>query len=487
MRKVLVTGATGYVGGRLVPCLLEAGHDVRVLARDPGRLGGRAWADRVDVVKGDVLSPETLPPAMEGVQAAYYLIHSLGGGKGYEERDVAAAESFGRAARAAGVERLIYLGGIVRERDQLSRHLRSRGESGEALRRAGVPVTEFRAGVIVGSGSLSFEMIRYLTERVPVMVCPKWVHTRAQPIGIRDVLEYLVSALNVPESVGKTIEIGGADVVTYGDMMMGYAKARGLRRRMVRVPVLTPRLSSYWVDLVTPIPAAIARPLIQGLGNEVVVEDDSARELFPGIRPASYEQSLQRALGRLDAGAVETAWLDAAGDPSAHPPAVEITAREGLIVEQRRREVSAAPESVFHVFTGIGGKRGWYHMNFAWRIRGAVDRLAGGAGLRRGRRDPDHLRPGDALDFWRVECVEPNRRLRLRAEMKVPGKAWLEFKVEAREQGSLLTQTAMFAPKGLWGLGYWYALYPIHAFIFSGMCRKIAGVSEQNDLSKRKK
>lgn len=462
----------------MVPRLLQAGHKVRVLVRDPDRLGGRDWLDRVDVVKGDVLAGETLPPAMRDVEAAYYLVHSLGGGKGYEERDVAAAEAFGNAAREAGVKRLLYLGGIVREKQNLSQHLRSRGETGDALRRTGLPVTEFRAGVIVGSGSLSFEMIRYLTERVPVMICPKWVQTRAQPIGIRDVLEYLATALEVPECIGRIIEIGGADIVTYGEMMMGYAKARGLRRRMVRVPVLTPRLSSYWVDLVTPIPAAIARPLIQGLGNEVVVEDDTARELFPGIQPASYGESLQRALARLDAGAVETAWLDAAGNQSAHPPAVEVTAREGLIVEQRRREVNASPDAVFRVFTGIGGKRGWYHMNFAWRVRGAIDRMVGGVGLRRGRRDPDHLRPGDALDFWRVERVEPNRSLRLRAEMKVPGKAWLEFRVEPREQGCLLTQTAMFAPKGLWGLSYWYLLYPVHAYIFSGMCRKIARRSE---------
>jgi len=475
--KLLVTGATGYVGGRLIPRLLERGHKVCCLVRDPERLQGRPWQHQVDIVQGDVLKPDSLEQAFQGVEAAYYLVHSLGGGDGYAERDRRAAGNFAAAAKAAGVKRIIYLGGLASGGADLSEHLRSRLDSGEALRAPGVPVTEFRAGVVVGSGSLSFEMIRYLTERVPVMVCPKWVYTRAQPIGVRDLLEYLTAVLEVPESLGKTIEIGGADVVTYGEMMMGYAKARGLRRRMLPVPFLTPRLSSYWVHLVTPIPSSIARPLVLGLKNENVVRDDSALRLFPRIRPASYEASIQRALQRLDAGQVETAWTDAAGDARPH---VRLISKEGLILEQRTRIVAAPPERVFREYNSLGGKRGWLFLNGAWRIRGAIDRCLGGVGLRRGRRDPVELRVGDALDFWRVEAVEAPGLLRLRAEMKVPGKAWLEFQSEAAEGGTRLSQTAYYAPKGLWGLLYWYLLYPLHAVIFSGMIRKLAEAAEKN-------
>ncbi|MCC5850217.1 MAG: DUF2867 domain-containing protein [Verrucomicrobia bacterium] len=476
---ILVTGATGYVGGRLVPHLLEAGYRVRTMARSIKSLEAREWASSVEIVKGDVLDAETLDVAMDGVDSAFYLIHSLGGGSGYAERDVTAAENFSKAAQKADVKRIIYLGGIFRDDETFSEHLRSRRESGEALRRAGVPVTEFRAGVIVGSGSLSFEIIRYLTERVPFMICPRWVYTRAQPIGIRDVLAYLTAALDTPESTGKTIEIGGAEVVTYGDMMIAYAKARGLRRRMIPVPILTPRLSSYWVDLVTPIPAAIARPLIQGLRNEVVVEDDSARTLFPDIVPVSFQTALERAVAKLDNGEVETAWTDATNRISARTPAVELTTKEGMILERRQRIVAATPQRVFQIFTGIGGDRGWFFMNGAWRIRGAMDRLVGGVGLRRGRRDPDDLRPGDALDFWRVEKVEPDHLLRLRAEMKVPGRAWLEFETVVDEQAQThLSQTAFFAPKGLSGLLYWYLLYPLHALIFSGLIREITRRAE---------
>jgi uncharacterized protein YbjT (DUF2867 family)/uncharacterized protein YndB with AHSA1/START domain len=476
--NLLVTGATGYVGGRLVPRLLEDGHAVRCLVRDPARLKGRPWLEKVEVVKGDLLKSDDLTPALENINTAYYLIHSLGGGDGYAERDLKAARDFAGAAKAAGVKRIIYLGGLAHDDGALSEHLESRLATGGALREAGVPVTEFRAGVVVGSGSLSFEMIRYLTERVPVMVCPSWVYTPAQPIGIRDVLEYLAAALTREESIGRIIEIGGDGVVTYGEMMTAYAKARGLRRRMLPVPFLTPRLSSYWVHLVTPIPSAIARPLILGLRNENKVTDFSARDIFPDIKPSTYQVALERALSRLDTGTVETRWTDAAGDAKPH---VVLEAREGLILEHRRRPVSAPPERVFEIFSGIGGERGWFFMNSAWRLRGALDRMIGGVGLRRGRRDPDRLRVGDALDFWRVEAVEPGHLIRLRAEMKVPGKAWLEFQADAREdgQGAVVTQTAFFAPKGLWGLLYWYALYPLHGIIFSGLIRQIVTRAEE--------
>jgi hypothetical protein len=343
------------------------------------------------------------------------------------------------------------------------------------LRAAGVPVTEFRASVIVGSGSLSFEVIRYLVERVPVMVCPTWVYTRTQPIGIREVLEYLVAALSVEASTGRTIEIGGRDVVSYGEMMMTYARVRGLRRWMIPVPVLTPWLSSHWVDLVTPVPTAVARPLIEGLRNESVVRDPSGQALFPTIDPVDYETAVGRALASLDAHRVETAWSDALSTSRGDTPPVVLTTREGMIIERRQHRVRAGCADLFRVFTGLGGSRGWLWMNWTWRLRGFLDRLIGGVGLRRGRRDPDDLRVGDALDFWRVEAVEPGRRLLLRAEMKVPGKAWLEFEASDLGDGTArLTQTAFFAPKGLLGWLYWYGLYPLHTVIFSGLVRRIA-------------
>jgi uncharacterized protein YbjT (DUF2867 family) len=475
---VLVTGATGYIGGRLVAPLLDAGYRVRCMVRDPLRLQGRSWASKVEIVAGDVLSPDTLLPALSGVDFAYYLIHSMMGGADFHEKDVLAARNFAQAAHKAGVQRLIYLGGLGDEQSELSEHLRSRQETGAALREAGIPVTEFRAAVIVGSGSLSFEMIRYLTERLPAMICPRWVYTRTQPIAINNVLAYLVAALNAPESSGQIIEIGGADVVTYGGMMEGYARARSLKRWMLPVPVLTPRLSSYWVHLVTPIPAAIAQPLIQGLRNENIVRDDSARQIFPNIQPMNYQSAVELALQQLNAGNIETAWSDALVTSQGDAKPVVLTTQEGMILEQRQMVVTASSAEVYRIFTGLGGERGWLYMNWAWRVRGAVDRLVGGVGLRRGRRDPDDVRVGDALDFWRVEAVEGDRLLRLRAEMKVPGRAWLQFQVRSQDSGCTLTQTALFAPKGLFGLVYWYGLYPIHGLIFSGMIRKIAQQAE---------
>jgi uncharacterized protein YbjT (DUF2867 family)/uncharacterized protein YndB with AHSA1/START domain len=398
----------------------------------------------------------------------------MGAGAHFEERDLVAARNFSAAAKAAGVERIIYLGGLAEPSPALSDHLRSRQQTGEALREGGVPVTEFRAGVIVGSSSLSFEMIRYLTERVPVMICPRWVYTRAQPIGIRDVLDYLVESISVPASSGRIVEIGGADVITYGDMMTTYADVRGLKRWLVPVPFLTPRLSSLWVNLVTPIPAAMARPLIEGLRNENVVTDSAARELFPDIVPAGYRESVKRALDQLKASNVESAWSDALSTSQRDVAPVTLATEEGILIEHRQRIVAASAPQVFRAFTSVGGARGWLYMNGAWKLRGFADRLIGGVGLRRGRRDPDRLRVGDALDFWRVEAVEQDKRLRLRAEMKVPGMAWLQFQATPRADGrTLLEQTAFFAPKGLAGILYWYALYPIHRIIFSGLIVRV--------------
>ena len=476
---VLVTGATGYIGGRLVPRLLAAGYRVRCMVRDPSRLEGRRWRRDVDIVAGDVLRPETLAAAAEGVDVAYYLVHSMAGGVAFQERDVEGARNFSRALHDAGGQRIIYLGALGDPGAELSPHLRSRHETGDALRESGVAVTEFRAAVIVGSGSLSFEMVRYLTERVPILICPRWVFTRVQPLSTRNVLEYLVAALSTPASVGEVIEIGGADILTYADMMTEYAKVRGLARRVIPVPLLTPRYSAGWVHLVTPVPSSIARALIEGLRNEVVMRSDAAARIFPGMALLSYEESVRLALTRLDAGHVETIWSDALSTSIGDAAPVVLSSREGMEIEQRQRIVRATPSRVFGVFSSLGGRQGWLVMNWAWQLRGLADRMVGGVGMRRGRRHPSLVRTGDAIDFWRVERVEDDALLRLRAEMKVPGRAWLEFLVSPHESGgSLLSLTALFAPKGVLGWLYWYAMVPFHALIFSGMIDAIGRMAE---------
>ncbi|MEI6322991.1 MAG: SDR family oxidoreductase [bacterium] len=471
---VLVTGATGYIGSRLVSRLLEAGYRVRCLVRDATRLQGRTWCGHVQMVEGDVLKPDSLVGAMQGVSVAYYFVHSLAAGPDYYARDLEAAHNFGVEAKSQGVSRIIYLGGLGDSDSDLSMHLRSRQRTGDELRKSGVPVTEFRAGVIVGSGSISFEMIRYLTERVPLMICPRWVFTRIQPIAIRNVLDYLVEALRQPESADQIIEIGGSDVITYGEMLIFYAEVRGLHRLLIPVPVLTPKLSSYWVHFVTPIPASIARPLIEGLKNEVVVRNDLARKLFPSIEPMNYRTAVKLALDKLDGHSVESAWSDALSTSQGDLQPVTLSSEEGMIIEKRQLAVDAPAEDIFSAFSGLGGNRGWLYMNWAWRIRGILDRVVGGVGLRRGRRDADDLRVGEALDFWRVEAIDPGRLMRLRAEMKVPGKAWLQFEIKVQDGRPLLTQTAFFAPKGLLGLAYWYLLYPVHGMIFRGMIQRLA-------------
>lgn len=486
MRRVLVTGATGYVGGRLIPRLIQAGYSVRVLVRgNANRVAGRPWADQVEVAVGDVLKPETLGPAMEGMDAAYYLIHSMAGSDNFSERDIQAAQNFASAAAEQDVQQLIYLGGLGDPESDLSEHLRSRQATGDALRSTSVPVTEFRAGMVVGSGSISFEMLRSLVERLPIMICPSWVYTKTQPIAVRDVLAYLVGALEQPESRGRIIEIGGADVLTYREMMATYAAARGLRRWFVGVPVLTPRLSSYWVHWVTPVPATVARPLIMGLRNEMVADRTTAQALFPAIQPIDCKTAVKLALTRIEQGQVETIWSDALVSSRADMPDVYLTEEQGLLIERRRRMVAASPATTYRVVTGLGGARGWPAFHWLWEIRGLMDRAVGGVGMRRGRRHPDELRIGDALDFWRVETVEPGKMLVLRAEMKLPGQGWLQFEINPGEQpdSTELIQTAYFAAKGLFGRLYWYGIYWLHGAIFSRMIDNLVAKAEQAEAA----
>jgi uncharacterized protein YbjT (DUF2867 family) len=468
--RILIVGASGYIGGRLVPLLAAAGHDLVLMSRDARPLAARF--PEASVVSADLLDPPTLPPALEGVEVAYYLAHSMGAGeRGFAERDRQAARNFAQAARQAGVSRIVYLGGLGEDSADLSHHLASRHETGAELAAHGVPVTEFRAAVIIGSGSASFEILRHLTERLPVMITPRWVGTRCQPIGIGDVLDYLASAIEHPEATG-IVEIGGPDVLSYGDMMRTYARLRGLRRMMIPVPVLTPRLSSYWVNLVSPVPAAIARPLIEGLRNEVVVRDPGPAQEF-GLHPLPYVEALQRAIDRTDRHDVESTWFDALAAPG-RASLASPTSTEGMIIERRQRAVAASPEQVFAEVERVGGDAGWPYANLLWLVRGLMDRVVGGVGMRLGRRDPDHLRVGDALDFWRVEEVRRPSLLRLRAEMKVPGRAWLQYEVTPTAGGCRLVQTAFFEPKGLPGLAYWYVLYPVHGLIFRGTVRVLA-------------
>lgn len=475
MKPILVTGATGYIGGRLVPRLLTAGHRVRVLVRDRRRLEGRPWLEQVDIAEGDALDPVSLAAALEGTSAAYYLIHGMQGGAGYVERDLVAARNFALEAEKAGLERILYLGELADPSAGLSPYLHSRRETGTILKNGRVPVTEFRAGMVIGSGSVLFEMVRYLAERQPAFICPKWWFTRAQPVAIRDVLSYLLAALETPASLGQTIEIGGASRLTYAEMLLGYARQRGLKRLLIPTPFHAPRLSAYWVHMVTPVHWRVVLPLIEGLHAESLVNDDLARRLFPQVEPLDFDTAVRLALGRVESDDVETSWMDAMVVSQGDTRPVTLTVSEGMMLETRRLALDLPPAPVFRAYTGLGGERGWLYLNWSWVIRGWADKLFGGVGLRRGRRHPDELRPGEALDFWRVESVEPERLLRLRAEMKVPGRAWLEFRSIPQADGkTLLTQTAYFAPRGVAGFLYWYSLYPIHGFIFSGMIRRIA-------------
>ena len=474
--KIAVAGATGYIGGRLVPRLLQEGHEVVCLARRPGKLDGRLWRDQVEVRYGDVLKPESLEAALAGCGAAYYLVHSLGEAD-FAASDREAAGNFAAAAAANSLQRIVYLGGLGVAKDDLSNHLSSRHETGEVLAAGAVPVTELRAAVIIGSGSVSFEMLRYLTEVLPVMVTPKWVGTRCQPIAIRDVLAYLVAVLD-DDDASHVYEIGGPDVISYREMMQVYAAEAGLPRRLlIPVPVLTPWLSSHWIGLVTPLPSGVAKPLVDSLRNEVVVHDQTAGQKFD-VHPITFQRAVELALSRSNALEVETRWSDASTSP-AQPFAGDPDWAGGtLFVDRQQAESTASATDLYWGFARIGGRVGYYSLDWAWQIRGLIDRLVGGVGLRRGRRHPEELRLHDTVDFWRVAAVEPGRMLQLAAEMKVPGEAWLEWRIEPSEGGRTVTQTAYFRPKGLFGRLYWYAMLPFHHLIFASMLDAIVTAAQ---------
>ncbi len=471
-RLVLLTGATGYVGGRLLSALRDAGERVRCVARRPEFLGHKVDA-RTEIVQGDLLDPPSLDAAMRGVDVAYYLVHSMGtAGDAFEETDRRAAASFGAAARAAGVQRIIYLGGLGAPTPELSPHLRSRHEVGDVLRASGVPVIELRASIVIGSGSLSFEMVRALVERLPVMITPRWVAVPAQPIAISDVLAYLMEARDLPGRESATYEIGGADQVSYGDLMHEYARQRGLRRLMIPVPFLTPRLSSLWLGLVTPVYARVGRKLIDSIRHETVVRDDAASRVFR-VRPRGIRDAIGSALRNEDRAIAAARWsraLSATGEPRDYG-GVRFGNR---LVDSRSVHVDAPAAAAFAPIRTIGGSRGYYWGDWLWRLRGFIDLLAGGVGMRRGRSDPDTTAVGDTIDFWRVVAYEPDRRLLLAAEMKLPGRAWLEYEVEPDDRGATIRQTAIFDPIGLAGLAYWYGIYPLHRLVFAGTLRGIA-------------
>ncbi|GAA4918392.1 uncharacterized protein YbjT (DUF2867 family) [Stackebrandtia albiflava] len=480
--RCVVFGATGYIGGRLVPELLNAGHRVRVAARQPGKLADAEWADAVEVCRADVTDAASVADAVAGQEVVYYLVHSLHSA-GYRDIDRRAARHVAHAAHEAGVRRIVYLGGIVPDAAHVSEHLRSRAEVGRILLDSPVPTVALRAAVVLGSGSASFEMLRYLTERLPIMVTPRWARNRVQPIAVRDVLHYLRRAAELPDGLDRGFDIGGPDVVTYVGLMRRYARAAGLPRRVVLpVPVLSPWLSAQWVEFVTPVPRAIAVPLIGSLINEAVCHDHDIAAYIPdppgGL--TGCDDAIRLALARIRDTDVPTRWSDAStpGAPSDPLPTDPGWTGGSLYTDTRRRETDADPAEVWRIVESIGGEHGWYSFPLAWAVRGWIDRLGGGVGLRRGRRDPHRLRVGEALDWWRVEHLDRPRTLRLRAEMRVPGRAWLELSVAPRPGGgAVYRQRAVFVPHGLAGHLYWKAIAPFHGIVFGGMARNITGAA----------
>ncbi|NYF10415.1 uncharacterized protein YbjT (DUF2867 family) [Leifsonia sp. AK011] len=490
--RILVTGSTGYIGGRLTPRLLEAGHEVRVLVRDPSKLRDVPWASRVDIAAGDLTDATTLAAAFEGVDVVYYLVHAMGARGDFEATEVASAENASTAAKAAGVSRIVYLGGLHPDvpLSTLSKHLRSRAEVGQILLDSGVPTAAFQAGTVIGSGSASFEMIRHLTDVLPYMPAPKWVRNFIQPIAVRDVLYYLIEAAKLPASVNRTLDIGGPDVLRYGQMMNGYAVEAGLHQRPIAsLPVLTPWLASQWVNLVTPIPRQLAVPIIASLQYDCVASEHDIAEFIPDPEGGltSYRKAVRLALAKVRDGEVETSWQNAtiAGAPSNLLPSDPDWSGHTVYTDLREQHSEASVDDLWDVVEGIGGENGWYSFPLAWAVRGWADKLVGGVGLRRGRRDARRLSPGDALDFWRVETIDRGHTLRLRAEMKVPGQAWLEMTTEADPNGgSIYRQRAVFFPSGLGGRLYWFSILPFHGVIFSGMANKITATAAARSRSR---
>ncbi len=477
---VLVTGASGYVGGRLVTVLLERGYRVRCLVRTPAKVLSAPWRTSVEIVQGDVGGD--LSEAMTGVDAAFYLVHSIGSSAEWAEHDRAVAENFRRAAESAALQRIVYLGGLGdHSSGNLSEHLASRQEVGAELAKGSVPVVELRAAVVIGSGSASFEMLRYLVEVLPAMVTPRWVDTKCQPVAVRDVLHFLVESLTA-EVTGQVLDVGGPEVLTYRQMMAQYAEVAGLRRRLVvPVPFLTPGLSSRWIGLVTPIPPMLARPLIQSLVNDVIVTGDAAADAMP-IEQLGYREAVKLALGRSISGDVPTSWAHAelGGRPPAEPQPTDPAWSGGTVnLDRRERHVAASPAELFQVVCSIGGRHGWYTGDWLWSLRGIFDSLIGGVGMRRGRIHSRRLSVGDPLDFWRVEALVPGSLLRLRAEMRLPGDAWLQWQMEADDTGATITQTARFHPRGLLGRLYWVAVAPFHRWIFPGLLAGICADAER--------
>lgn len=463
-RTILVTGATGYVGSKLIPLLLEKGQRVRVLARDPDRLLGHSWAAQVEVFRGDLLQEDSLSPALETVDAAYYLVHNMSSGLHYETREAESARNFAAAAEQACLRQIIYLGGLAHPEEKISSHMLSRLHTGEILRACQVPVTEFRASLIIGAGSISFEMIRYLAEQLPLMVGPQNLKKLAQPIAVTDVLVYLLAALDTPACLGGIYEIGGMDVLTYQEVMQVYARVRGLKRSLLVLPWMPLDLMALIAGILTPVPAKIARPLLGGMKSSSDVRSAAVETVFPDIHPKTYLESVLRALDDLTPARLEFCWTP-------DTPLTRIR-QNGFFVDRRECKIDARPAAVFDVISGMGGRNGWPYLDGLWKLRGILDKLVGGPGLR-GRKDAKSLNENDIVDYYRVEALEPGRRLLLKAELKSPGDGWMEWRVTPDGLGTKLTQTVFYAPRGLAGYIYWYALWPVHTTVFTGLTRAI--------------
>ena len=463
---ILVTGANGYIGGCLVPRLLEKGYRVRCLTRNPCLLENRSWFSQIEVFQGDIIACETVDRAMEGVTASYYLVHNMASGYQYPERDMIAATNFGSAAGNAGVKHIIYLGGLADPTVEISRHMRSRLQTGDKLRSGGVPVTEFRASMIIGPGSISFEMIRFLSEQIPLLVGPRWFYNYTQPIAIENVLDYLLAALETQGCENQVFEIGGQDLITYAEAMLIYARMRGLKRGMVVLPITPLRLMAHGVGILTPVQVNIARPLIDGMRSHSIVKNDAATRVFPQIKPVDYRTAISSALSKLSPSYIEPVWENCIDS-------VKIIRYAGFLIDSRQISVDATPEGIYHVLTGLGGKSGWLYLNSLWQLRGQLDRLVGGPGMR-GYQE-GKISVGNYIDFYRVDALETDRLFRLFAEVKAPGAGWMEWRITPQPGGNpLLSQVAYFAPKGVAGFLYWFLLYPVHRLVFSGLIKGIA-------------